>query len=246
MVVKINDQCTDPGYCDQSEAQPVNTGYGKEVHIDLCAGSGVTEQFFGAVGPGVLTGLAQLLPDCSALDNGPYGSGLGSLDGSSSASSSSSSISIDDSSTLPGIKSSSGSTGHSSVKAESESSSSSNTDTFSKSRIEPLDPATESSGSGNWSLSGVWMGKQKVSTGHDGKKAGDQFVGGASNAGSNGGSGDGGVVSSSSPVSLPPSPTPTTLVAVVSSSTAPAPANPSVTVDTDEDEDCDSEDFDEL
>ena len=237
MVVKINDQCTDPGYCDQTEAHPVNTGYGKEVHVDLCASSGVTEQFFGAVGPGVLTGLAQLLPDCSALDDGPYGSGLGSLDGSSSASSSSSSITVGDSS-LSGIKSSS--------KSGSESSSSSNTDTSSKSRIEPLDSASESSGSGNWSLSGVWMGNQKLSTGHDGQKAGAQVVGGASNAGSNGGSNDGGVESSSSSVSLPPSPTPTTLVSVVSSSTAPAPANSSVTVDTDEDEDCDSEDFDEL
>lgn len=246
MVVKINDQCTDLGYCDQTEAHPVNTGYGKEVHIDLCAGSGVTEQFFGAVGPGVLTGLAQLLPDCSALDNGPFGSGLGSLDGSSSASSSSSSITISDSSSLSSIKSSSGSSGHSSSKSGSESSSSSNTDTSSKSRIEPLDSASESSGSGNWSLSGAWMGKQELSTGHDGQKAGAQVVGGASNAGSNGGSNDGGVESSSSSVSLPPSPTPTTLVAVVSSSTAPAPANSSVTVDTDEGEDCDSEDFDEL
>ena len=100
VVVKINDQCTDPGYCDQTEAHPVNTGYGKDIHIDLCADSGVATQFFGALGPGVVTGLAQLT-DCSALNDGPYGSGLGNLDGSSSSGSSSSPSAGGDPSSTP-------------------------------------------------------------------------------------------------------------------------------------------------
>ena len=81
MVVKINDQCTDPGYCDQTETRDVNTRYGKQVHFDLCNATGVTKQFFGSVEVGVVMGLAQRLPDCSALDNGPFGSELGTLGG---------------------------------------------------------------------------------------------------------------------------------------------------------------------
>ncbi|MCJ1456640.1 ADAM metallopeptidase with thrombospondin type 1, motif [Mycoblastus sanguinarius] len=81
VVIKITDQCTDAGYCDQTDTRPLNTGYGKQVHFDLCNVTGVTEQFFGAIGPGVILGLAQMLPDCSALDDGPFGSNLGTLGG---------------------------------------------------------------------------------------------------------------------------------------------------------------------
>lgn len=84
VVVKINDQCTDAGYCDQEEGSNtanVNTKYGKEVHFDLCNATGVTNQFFGQIGAGVAIGYAQQLPDCSALDKGPFGSKLGALKG---------------------------------------------------------------------------------------------------------------------------------------------------------------------
>ena len=81
MVVKINDQCTDPGYCDQTDARDVNTRYGKQVHFDLCNATGVTGQFFGEVAVGVVMGLAQRLEDCSALDDGAFGSELGTLGG---------------------------------------------------------------------------------------------------------------------------------------------------------------------
>lgn len=79
--MKINDQCTDPKYCDQEEfgnKLNLNTGYDKQVHFDLCNASGVTDQFFGQVGIGVATGLAQQV-DCSELDNGAFGSGLGDI-----------------------------------------------------------------------------------------------------------------------------------------------------------------------
>ncbi len=49
-----------------------------QVHFDLCNSSGVTDQFFGQIGIGVATGLAQQV-DCSQLDSGPYGSGLGDI-----------------------------------------------------------------------------------------------------------------------------------------------------------------------
>ena len=81
VVVKINDQCTDKSYCDQvegSNTSPLNTGYQKLVHFDLCNASGVTNQFFGQIGIGVATGLAEQV-DCSELTNGPYGSGLGPI-----------------------------------------------------------------------------------------------------------------------------------------------------------------------
>ncbi|KAK4694691.1 hypothetical protein P7C71_g2935, partial [Lecanoromycetidae sp. Uapishka_2] len=87
VVVKINDQCTDPGYCDQEEGSntaDVNTKYGKDVHFDLCNATGVTNQFFGQIGAGVAIGYAQQLPDCSALDDGPFGSELGTLNGGAS------------------------------------------------------------------------------------------------------------------------------------------------------------------
>lgn len=81
VVVKINDQCTDPKYCDQLEhgnTKDFNTGYDKQVHFDLCNASGVTNQFFGEIGIGVALGLAQQV-DCSQLDNGAFGSGMGDL-----------------------------------------------------------------------------------------------------------------------------------------------------------------------
>jgi len=51
------------------------------VHFDLCNSSGVTNQFFGQIGAGVAIGYAHQLSDCSALDNGPFGSKLGTLKG---------------------------------------------------------------------------------------------------------------------------------------------------------------------
>ena len=89
VVVKINDQCTDPKYCDQDEGnnkKPLNTGYDKQVHFDLCNQSGVTKQFFGQVGIGVLVGLAQQV-DCSVLNDGPFGSNLGPITGGATATS---------------------------------------------------------------------------------------------------------------------------------------------------------------
>lgn len=59
----------------------MNTRYGKQVHFDLCNATGVTNQFFGQVAAGVVMGLAQRLPDCSALDDGLFGSDLGTLGG---------------------------------------------------------------------------------------------------------------------------------------------------------------------
>ena len=81
VVVKINDECADGGYCDQTAASP-NTLYQKELHFDLCTVSGAADQFFGNINLfGVLLGLARQV-DCAELNNGPFGSGLGSLDGS--------------------------------------------------------------------------------------------------------------------------------------------------------------------
>ncbi|KAL8873661.1 MAG: hypothetical protein Q9174_000915 [Haloplaca sp. 1 TL-2023] len=80
VVVKINDHCPDGGYCDQSAANPFNTGgYDAPVHFDLCAATGVAQQFFGESGPGVLMGLAQYSPDCAGLDDGAFGSTLPGL-----------------------------------------------------------------------------------------------------------------------------------------------------------------------
>ena len=78
VVAIINDQCTDGGYCDQTESHPLNTGYGKQVHFDLCGETGTAQQFFGALGMGVLTGYAQQV-DCSMLSKGTQGSGAGNL-----------------------------------------------------------------------------------------------------------------------------------------------------------------------
>ena len=81
VVVKINDQCTDPKYCDQEEYgnnTPLNTGYGKQVHFDLCDQSGVTKQFFGQISAGVALGLAQQV-ECNVLNYGTFGSKMGKL-----------------------------------------------------------------------------------------------------------------------------------------------------------------------
>ena len=80
VVVKINDQCTDPGYCDQLEygnEKNLNTKFGKQVHFDLCNATGVTDQFFGEVGIGVALGFARRLSSCDDLDKGKFGSGMG-------------------------------------------------------------------------------------------------------------------------------------------------------------------------
>ncbi|KAL9000294.1 MAG: hypothetical protein Q9169_001011 [Polycauliona sp. 2 TL-2023] len=82
IVVKINDQCDDDGKCDQGRVGPVNSGFGKPVHFDLCAeggNNGAAGQFFGATEPGELTGLAQYDPDCGLLEKGPFGSEAGTL-----------------------------------------------------------------------------------------------------------------------------------------------------------------------
>ena len=89
VVVKINDQCTDPKYCDQEEFgnnTPLNTGYGKQVHFDLCDQSGVTKQFFGEIEAGVALGLAQQV-ECTTLNYGKFGSKLGKLQQGGSGSS---------------------------------------------------------------------------------------------------------------------------------------------------------------
>ncbi|KAI4267756.1 MAG: hypothetical protein L6R38_008107 [Xanthoria sp. 2 TBL-2021] len=83
IVVKINDECPDDGYCDQTKEHPTNTGgYDAPVHFDLCSEGGeggAAQQFFGEIGPGVVMGLAQFDPDCAGLHNGPFGSGAGTL-----------------------------------------------------------------------------------------------------------------------------------------------------------------------
>ncbi|KAL8693547.1 MAG: hypothetical protein Q9218_001633 [Villophora microphyllina] len=80
IVVKINDQCPDGGYCDQTIDHPTNTGgYNAPVHFDLCAATGAAQQFFGAIGPGVILGLAQFDPDCAGLNDGQLGASMGTL-----------------------------------------------------------------------------------------------------------------------------------------------------------------------
>ncbi|KAL9603069.1 MAG: hypothetical protein Q9219_001433 [cf. Caloplaca sp. 3 TL-2023] len=80
IVVKINDECPDPGYCDQTVEHPTNTGgYDAPVHFDICAATGAAQQFFGEIGPGVAIGLAQYDPDCLGLDDGQLGASMGEL-----------------------------------------------------------------------------------------------------------------------------------------------------------------------
>ena len=90
VVVKINDQCTDPKYCDQEEFgnnTPFNTGYHKQVHFDLCDQSGVTKQFFGEIEAGVALGLAQQV-ECHMLNYGTFGSKMGKIEEASGSGSS--------------------------------------------------------------------------------------------------------------------------------------------------------------
>lgn len=91
VVVKISDECTDGGYCDQKQASPGkvkgNTKYGKQAHFDLCVPSGVATQFFGNIDHfGNILGTAQLLDDCSALHDGAFGSAMGDLSNGTSSS----------------------------------------------------------------------------------------------------------------------------------------------------------------
>ncbi|KAL8835618.1 MAG: hypothetical protein Q9170_003235 [Blastenia crenularia] len=80
IVVKINDQCPDGGYCDQTVEHPTNTGgYNAPVHFDLCAATGAAQQFFGDIEPGVIIGSAQYDPDCAGLNDGQLGGSLGGL-----------------------------------------------------------------------------------------------------------------------------------------------------------------------
>ncbi|KAL9038231.1 MAG: hypothetical protein Q9180_003259 [Flavoplaca navasiana] len=83
VVVRINDECTDPGYCDQTPDSPLNTGPTKDiqpsgkfeapVHFDLCEATGVAAAFFGELKTGVAMGAAQYNPDCTGLEDGEFG-----------------------------------------------------------------------------------------------------------------------------------------------------------------------------
>ena len=87
VVVKINDACADPGYCDQCMDRPMNSGplfnvqpsgmFNAYVHFDLCEATGVAQAFFGQIGTGVAIGAAQYNPDCSGLMDGQFGASLG-------------------------------------------------------------------------------------------------------------------------------------------------------------------------
>ncbi len=82
IVVKINNHCPDPGYCDTTPTSNGNSKYHVPVHFDICNTTGAAEQFFGSTANfGVLLGLAQLQDDCSGLHNGPFGSGMPALQG---------------------------------------------------------------------------------------------------------------------------------------------------------------------
>ncbi|KAL8722870.1 MAG: hypothetical protein Q9225_000703 [Loekoesia sp. 1 TL-2023] len=87
VVVKINDACADPGYCDQCVERPRNTGplsnvqpsgmFDAKVHFDLCQATGVAQAFFGQIRTGVAIGAAQYNPDCSGLTDGQFGASTG-------------------------------------------------------------------------------------------------------------------------------------------------------------------------
>ncbi len=87
VVVKINDACADPGYCDQCVERPLNTGplydiqpsgmFNGQVHFDLCEATGVAQAFFGQIGTGVAIGAAQYNPDCSGFTDGQFGASTG-------------------------------------------------------------------------------------------------------------------------------------------------------------------------
>jgi len=78
IVVKINDQCPDAGYCQQSDQAPLND-YNRVLHFDLCAATGGAQAFFGEIPPGVLLGLAQFDPTCAGLQDGQFGASQGTL-----------------------------------------------------------------------------------------------------------------------------------------------------------------------
>ena len=83
VVVRINDECTDPGYCDQTPDSPLNTGptediqpsgkFEAPVHFDLCEATGVAAAFFGELKTGVAMGAARYNPDCTGLEDGEFG-----------------------------------------------------------------------------------------------------------------------------------------------------------------------------
>ncbi|KAI4230228.1 MAG: hypothetical protein L6R36_000193 [Xanthoria steineri] len=83
VVVRINDACTDPGYCDQQPGHPLNTGptdgmqasgkFDAPVHFDLCEATGVAAAFFGEIKTGVAIGAARYNPDCVGLEDGAFG-----------------------------------------------------------------------------------------------------------------------------------------------------------------------------
>jgi len=78
IVVRINDQCPDAGYCQQSDQAPLNE-YQMPLHFDLCAATGVAQAFFGEIPQGVLLGLAQYDPTCGGLQDGKFGATQGTL-----------------------------------------------------------------------------------------------------------------------------------------------------------------------
>ena len=78
VVVRINDQCPDAGYCQQTDQQPLNQ-YNEVLHFDLCAATGVAEAFFGEIPPGVLLGVAKYSSDCAGLDDDQFGATQGPL-----------------------------------------------------------------------------------------------------------------------------------------------------------------------
>ena len=78
IVVKINDQCPDGGYCQQSPQAPLND-LGAPYHFDLCAATGTAQAFFGQIPEGVLMGVARFDPDCSGLTDGQFGASQGTL-----------------------------------------------------------------------------------------------------------------------------------------------------------------------
>ncbi|CAO1598957.1 hypothetical protein XANCAGTX0491_002705 [Xanthoria calcicola] len=83
VVVRINDACTDPGYCDQRPDHPLNTGptdgmqasgkFDAPVHFDLCEATGVAAAFFSEIKTGVAIGAARYNPGCVGLEDGAFG-----------------------------------------------------------------------------------------------------------------------------------------------------------------------------
>lgn len=78
IVVQINDQCPDGGYCMQSPQAPLNN-YQMQLHFDLCQQTGVAKAFFGDIPEGVLLGVAEFDPTCAGLHDGKFGASQGPL-----------------------------------------------------------------------------------------------------------------------------------------------------------------------